>query len=100
MQSAGGAEFTQSKWPYFLQGQRVKVIAIAGAQTHFLRGTEADGEPVSESEYDAGYIKANLANEIVQALAVSSKLSVRAYISLDGGVSYIATVPAELTIVT
>lgn len=100
VQSAGGAEFTQSKWPYFLQGQRVKVIAIAGAQTHFLRGTEADGEPVSESEYDAGYIKANLANEIVQALAVSSKLSVRAYISLDGGVSYIATVPAELTIVT
>lgn len=97
--AAGGAEFTQSKWPYFLQGQLVKVLATANGQTHYLRGTSAVGEAVSESESVGGYVIAKLSSDIVQALAISSELSVRSHISLDGGENYIITEPIELNIV-
>lgn len=97
--NAGGAEFTQSKWPYFLQDQLVKVQATANGQTYHLRGDAAVGEAVSENEFKSGHIIAKLASDIVQALAVSSELSVQSHISLDGGKNYIKVESIKLNIV-
>jgi len=97
--NAGGAEFTQSKWPYFLQGQLVKVQASANGQTYYLRGDAAVGEAVSESEFKSGHIIAKLSSDIVQALAISSELSVQSHISLDGGKDYIKVESIKLNIV-
>lgn len=88
VKSAGGAEFTQSPWPFFFKDQSLRVTAVAGTSTYYLRGTATDGVAVTLEEISAKKVIALLPVSFVENLAVGSNLSVYSEVSYDGGEVY------------
>lgn len=88
VKSAGGAEFTQSPWPFFFKGQPLRVTAVAGTSTYYLRGTATEGVAVTLDEFSAKKVIALLPDFFVENLAVGSNLSVYSEVSYDGGEGY------------
>lgn len=88
VKSAGGAEFTQSPWPFFFKGQLLRVTAVAGTSTYYLRGTATEGVAVTLEEVSAKKVIALLPVSFVENLAVGSNVSVYSEVSYDGGEGY------------
>lgn len=84
-------ELTLIKWPYFAQGQRVRVIAngllATGGEERFEMRI-GDAEQVTEAEYTLGQLKVPLPRSYLATLMLNVKFDVTVEISFDGGVSY------------
>lgn len=88
VKATGGAEFTQTPWPLFFEGQLMRMTAVAGASIYYLRGTKEKGLPVTSGEVSAKKIIAALPVSFVESLSVNSTLSVYSEVSYDGGAVY------------
>jgi hypothetical protein len=84
--------FELASWTFMAEGQRVRVIAKgvlqAGGDTSFNLREGDEQEVVTEDEYRAGILSANLPRDFLVSLKLNEQFDVIVETSFDGGETY------------